>query len=49
MLAAASAAVVGVLWISGAVMQGRLGVGAALGIEALGALIVATAIAAGIQ
>jgi sterol desaturase/sphingolipid hydroxylase (fatty acid hydroxylase superfamily) len=49
LLASASAAVVGVLWITGAVMQGRLGVAAALGIEALGALIVAATTAAAIQ
>jgi sterol desaturase/sphingolipid hydroxylase (fatty acid hydroxylase superfamily) len=48
LLAAVSAAVIGVLWITGAVMQGRLGIATALGIEATGALIVAAAIAVGV-
>jgi len=47
MLAAASVAVLGVLWLIGAVMQGRLTPGRALLIEAGTALLLAAALAAG--
>jgi len=47
LLAAASLAVLGVLWLIGAVMQGRLTPGRALLIEAGTALLLAAALAAG--